>query len=178
MKENLKTPMFEKLSLNEFFQLYWKDVYSFARSKTKNHHNAEDLTCETFIKAFLKIESYNPSLEFKNWIFTICKNIFLDNVKKKKYTTFSIDDQSNFEVRDYTPSIVDQIIRYEQDMETIKRISQLRDDEQRIITLYYIEDLSYNQIIEILNISYANARTRLSRARNNLFALTPLASLN
>jgi RNA polymerase sigma factor (sigma-70 family) len=179
LRENLKTlHMFEQLSLNELFQSHWKDVYLFARSKTKNHHNAEDLTNVTFTKAFLKIESYDPSLEFKNWIFAICKNTFLDEVKKKKYPTFSIDNHPNYEIRDYSPLIIEQIISEEEDMNTLEKISQLREDEQRIITLYYVDELSYNQITEILNISYANARTRLSRARNNFFALTPMASLN
>ncbi|MGZ0016913.1 RNA polymerase sigma factor [Yeosuana sp. AK3] len=168
--------MFEQLSLNELFQLYWKDVYLFARSKTKDHDNAEDLTCDTFIKAFLKIESYDPSLDFKNWIFTICKNTFLDNVKKKRHFTFSMDNQPDYEVIDYSPLIIEQIINDEQDMETLEKISLLREDEQRIITLYYVEDLSYNQITEILNISYANARTRLSRAKNNFYALSSMAS--
>ena len=92
MTKNLNTQELTERSLNELFQNYWTEVYSFAKSKTRNHHKAEDLTCETFTKAFLKIESYNPNKQFKNWIFTICKNTFLDNIRKSSNTFSYLED--------------------------------------------------------------------------------------
>ena len=168
MTENLRTQELTELSLNELFQNYWTEVYSFAKTKTRNHHNAEDLTCETFIKAFLKIESYDPNKQFKKWIFKICKNTFLDNRRKASNKFSYLEDQLYFQINDTAPSPADQMILKEQYLKTLKAIGQLNTDDEEIITLFYLEDLSYNQISADLNISYSNARTKLSRAKHRL----------
>jgi len=168
LTKNLRTQELTELSLNELFQNHWTEVYSFAKTKTRNHHNAEDLTCETFIKAFLKIESYDPNKQFKNWIFKICKNTFLDNRRKASNKFSYLEDQLYFQINDTAPSPADQMILKEQYLKALKAIGQLNTDDEEIITLFYLEDLSYNQISADLNISYANARTKLSRAKHKL----------
>jgi RNA polymerase sigma-70 factor (ECF subfamily) len=164
----LHTQALTERSLNELFQNHWTEVYSFAKSKTRNHHKAEDLTCETFIKAFLKFESYNPNQKFKNWIFTICKNTFLDNLRKQGNSFIYLEDHLCFEINDTEPTPADQLILKEQYLNLLKKIGQLKKSDQEIINLFYLEDLSYNQITESLNISYANARTKLNRAKYKL----------
>ena len=168
MTNNLYTQALTERSLNELFQNHWTDVYSFAKSKTRNHHQAEDLTCETFIKAFLKFETYNPSQKFKNWIFTICKNTFLDTLRKQGNAVTYLEDQLYFEVNDTKPSPVDLLILKENYLNLLNKIGQLNKSDQEIINLFYLEDLSYEQITERLNISYANARTKLNRVKHKL----------
>ena len=56
MTKNLQTQELTERPLNELFQNYWTEVYSFAKKKTKDHHKAQDLTCETFTKAFIKLK--------------------------------------------------------------------------------------------------------------------------
>ena len=168
MTNNLYTQALTERSLNELFQNHWTEVYSFAKSKTRNHHQAEDLTCETFIKAFLKFETYNPSQKFKNWIFTICKNTFLDTLRKQGNAFTYLEDQLYFEVNDTKPSPVDLLILKENYLNLLNKIGQLNKSDQEIINLFYLEDLSYEQITERLNISYANARTKLNRAKHKL----------
>ena len=168
MTNNLYTQALTERSLNNLFQNHWTEVYSFAKSKSRNHHQAEDLTCETFIKAFLKFESYNPSQKFKNWIFTICKNTFLDTLRKQGNAVTYLEDQLYFEVNDTKPSPVDLLILKENYLNLLNKIGQLNKSDQEIINLFYLEDLSYEQITERLNISYANARTKLNRAKHKL----------
>ena len=168
MTNNLYTQALNERSLNDLFQNHWTEVYSFAKSKTRNHHQAEDLTCETFIKAFLKFETYNPSQKFKNWIFTICKNTFLDTLRKQGNAVTYLEDQLYFEVNDTKPSPVDLLILKENYLNLLNKIGQLNNSDQDIINLFYLEDLSYEQITERLDISYANARTKLNRAKHKL----------
>lgn len=170
MTKNLPTQDLKERSLNKLFQNYWTEVYLFAKSKTRNHHNAEDLTCETFTKAFLKIKSYDPNREFRNWIFTICKNTFLDNKRKVGNKIIFLEDQLYFQIKDTTLSPSDQIILKEEYNKTLNIINQLRNEDKQIITLFYLDDLSYNQISSNLNISYASARTRLNRAKHRLLS--------
>lgn len=168
MTNNLYTQALNERSLNDLFQNHWTEVYSFAKSKTRNHHQAEDLTCETFIKAFLKFETYDPSQKFKNWIFTICKNTFLDTLRKQGNAVTYLEDQLYFEVYDTKPSPVDLLILKENYLNLLNKIGQLNNSDQDIINLFYLEDLSYEQITERLDISYANARTKLNRAKHKL----------
>ena len=168
MTENLQTQELTELNLNELFHTHWKIVYSFAKQKTKDHHKAEDLTCETFIKAFLKIEKYNRKLEFKNWIITICKNTFLDDCRKNNNNLTYIEDQLYFGINDTAPSPEKRMIIKEQYSHALNAIHQLEENDEEIITLFYLADLSYKQISADLNISYANARTRLNRAKHRL----------
>lgn len=168
MPETTHTPNLPELNINELFSKHYNDVYAFARSKTRDHHKAEDLTCKTFTKAYLNIQSYDASLSFNNWIFTICKNTFLDDIKKKKLNSFSIDEYSNYELRDNAISPLNKLIMQEQYLGVLLIMDRLRLDEKQIIQLFFIEDLSYIEITKRLNISYANARTKLSRAKNNL----------
>lgn len=168
MTERTQNPHLAELNINELFSKHYNAVYAFARSKTKDHHKAEDLTCKTFTKAYLNIQSYDTSLNFINWIFTICKNTFLDDLKKKKINAFSIDAYSNFELRDNALSPLHKLIIQEQYLGILLIMDRLRSDEKQIIQLFFIEDLSYLEITKRLNISYANARTKLSRAKHNL----------
>ena len=73
-----------------------------------------------------------------------------------------------FEVNDTRPSPADQLILKENYLNLLNTIGQLNKREQEIINLFYIEDLSYEQITERLDISYANARTKLNRAKHKL----------
>jgi RNA polymerase sigma-70 factor (ECF subfamily) len=168
LTKNLRTQELTELSLNELFQNHWTEVYSFAKSKTRNHQKADDLTCETFIKAFLKIESYDSKKQFKNWIFTICNNTFIDNCRKTNNQFSYLEDQLHFEISDTTPSAEDQMILNKEKSDTLREINFLGEDEKQIITLHYLENLSYKEISEKLKITEGNARTRLSRAKRNL----------
>lgn len=168
MTKNLCTQELNERSLNELFQNYWPEVYSYAKSKTRNHHNAENLTCETFTKAFLKIKSYDTNREFKNWIFTICKNTFLDNRRKAGNTISYLEDQLHSQIQDTALSPLEQIVLKEDYNNTLNTINKLKKGDKQIITLFYLEDLSHKEVSAELNISYANARTRLNRAKHIL----------
>lgn len=164
----MQTQELPDLLLNKLFQDHWTSVYSFAITKTKDHHKAEDLTCETFIKAFLKFESYDQSRNFKNWIFKICTNTFLDNCRKANNEIVYLEDQPNTGISDSSLSPADQIILNEENSNTLRKINFLEKDQKKIITLYYLNDLSYKEISKKLDITEGTARTRLSRAKNAL----------
>ena len=64
--------------------LYWNDVYGFQLKRTQNENDAEDITIQTFSKAFDKIKTYKSRYVFKTWLITISKNIHIDLVRKHK----------------------------------------------------------------------------------------------
>ena len=63
---------------------YWDDVYKFQLKRTNNEIDAEDITIESFAKAFEKINTYNHKYVFKTWLITISKNLHIDQLRKNK----------------------------------------------------------------------------------------------
>ena len=67
--------------------------------RTENETNAEDITIETFSKAFDKIATYNPEFQFNTWLISIAKNVYVDMLRKRKSSLFvEITEQSGFDV--------------------------------------------------------------------------------
>ena len=153
---------------SNLFQHHWSEVYSFAKIKTRNHHKAEDLTSETFIKGYLNFESYNPDKKFKNWIFKICENTFIDSLRKQDVFFKSHEYDQCYHLNDNAPTPLDKVILKGKYLDLLKAIGQLKKVDQEIINLFYIKELSYSEISDSLNISYTNARTKLYRAKHKL----------
>ena len=64
--------------------MFWDDVYKFQLKRTGNEIEAEDITIESFAKAFQKINSYNENYIFKTWLITISKNLHIDKLRRNK----------------------------------------------------------------------------------------------
>ena len=74
----------EQVAFSFLLDTYWNAIYAFQLKRTKNENDAEDITIQTFSKAFDKIKSYNDAYVFKTWLITISKNIHIDLVRKQK----------------------------------------------------------------------------------------------
>ena len=76
---------------------YWNEVYFFMLKRTENEAEAEDITIETFSKAFEKLESYKSEFQFNTWLITIAKNLFVDFMRKKPVEQFiTLHDAERF----------------------------------------------------------------------------------
>ena len=67
-----------QIAFNLLLHTFWNDVYGFLMKRTRNENDAEDITIETFSKAFEKIETFDESFKFKTWLITIAKNTHSD----------------------------------------------------------------------------------------------------
>ncbi len=155
---------------NKLLNTYWSDVYRFQFSKTNNESEAEDITIKTFAKAFDKLELYDTSYIFKNWILTISKNIFIDSVRIKKTTTESIssNDSEVYEITDSEPTPEDQLIHEQNLSELLSCIKQLKSDQQEMIQLRYFQEKSYKEITEITGESMSSVKVKLLRSKKLL----------
>jgi len=153
---------------------YWNEVYSYMLKKTKNETDAEDITIETFSKAFERLNTYNPQYGFNTWLITIAKNTHIDLVRKRKSEkTLDIDENDLIytNIIDETPGIEDQLIN-EQNLITLKNyIKQLKPHYQEIIQLRYFQELSYNEIAEKLHEPLNNVKVKILRAKKLLTEL-------
>ena len=150
---------------------FWYDVYGFQLTRTHDENDAEDITIQTFSKAFDKINTYNDAYEFKTWLFTISKNIHIDLVRKRKKSILNdTDDEQEavYLIADDTPSIEDKIIVEQNLAKLLKCIKQLKPHYQEVITLRYFQEMSYSEISEQLNEPLNNVKVKLLRAKKLL----------
>lgn len=135
----------------------------------------EDLIQEVFIKAFNSLRNYNQEYAFSTWIYRIAINNTIDYLRKKKLETFSIDSQSEedddrpkFEIPD-TSYLADANIILEQRQQIINNaINSLPEKYKRVIELRHKEELSYEEIAEILDLPIGTVKAHLFRARELL----------
>ena len=151
-------------------ELFWNDVYIFMLLRTKNENDAEEFTVRCFGKAFEKIISYKEESGFKTWLTTIAKNLHIDQLRKKKISSISCQD--NFEVThniaDKAPDPEDDLIR-RQSLETLLQIiKSLKPRYKKVIQLRYLQELSIKQMVIKLNISESTVKVTLMRARKLL----------
>src|SRR5690606_37459992 len=154
--------------------IYWSEVYFFIMKRTENESDAEDISIETFAKAFDKLASYNEQFAFNTWLLTIAKNVHIDLLRKRKNSDFidlSEDEELSFQNIPDDDSLEDQLI-YEQNLATLKHcIKQLKPHYQQIIQLRYFQERSYNEIAEIINEPLNNVKIKLLRAKKLLTEL-------
>lgn len=159
-------------AFNFLLDLFWNNVYGFQLKRIGNEHEAEDITIETFAKAFDKIGTFNETYHFNTWLIAISKNIQIDKSRKKNasiqgQTTDASPEQVK-KIADKNPSPEDKLITEQNLAELLQYIKQLKPHYQEIINLRYFQEMSYNEISNSLNAPLNNVKVRLLRARKLL----------
>ncbi len=159
-------------AFNFLLDTFWNDVYGFQLKRTENENDAEDITIQTFSKAFDKIDTYNDTYVFKTWLIAISKNIHIDLVRKRKssITTASNNptEEDFYDIVDESPSPEDKLITEQNLAKLLRDIKKLKPHYQEIINLRYFQELSYNEISEQLNEPINNVKVKLLRAKKLL----------
>ncbi|WP_138433275.1 RNA polymerase sigma factor [Winogradskyella algicola] len=164
----------DQIAFNFLLDTFWNDVYSFQLMRTQNENDAEDITIQTFSKAFDKIDTYDDNYKFKTWLITISKNIHIDLVRKQKKTiqNTSKDNEDNYlEIIDDSPSPEDKIITEQNLAKLLRDIKKLKPHYQEVINLRYFQELSYKEISEELKEPINNVKVKLLRAKKLLAAI-------
>ena len=173
IKKNIeKAKKGDQVAFTFLLDYYWNEVYGFILIRTENETDAEDITIETFAKAFDKITTYNPEFQFNTWLIAIAKNVHIDLLRKKKSSLFitSSNDKNNpaYNVADTTPSAEDDLITLQNLSQLLRYIKELKPHYQEVIQLRYFQELSYQEIANQLNEPLNNVKIKLLRAKKLL----------
>jgi len=149
---------------------YWNDIYRFQFSKTNDENKAEDITIQTFSRAFDKIDLYKDSYNFKTWLLSISKNLQIDELRKTKKELLTIDPVFNYtqDITDDAPSPEDQLIIEQNLSQLLAHIKLLKPHYQKVIHLRYFQELTYKEIAAELNEPINNVKVKLLRAKKLL----------
>jgi len=149
---------------------FWLEVYNYQLKRTKNENDAEDITIQTFSKAFDKLNTFDEKYVFKTWLITISKNIHIDLLRKKN-TLVLIQNSKDQEdkihlVVDDNPTPEDKIIRDQNLAKLLRDVKKLKPKYQEVIQLRYFQELSYKEISTEINEPINNVKVKLLRAKN------------
>ena len=166
-------------AFRELLQRYERPVFSLVYRMVRDRALAEDLTQETFIRAFRAIGKYNPSYKFSSWIFKIAHNLTIDHLRRKRIDTVSLQGsrhalteeaqartQPVVESRDERPDAY--VENKELGSEIEAAIGRLRPHYRTVTLLRHVEGYSYNEIAEIMDLPLGTVKTYIHRARLEL----------
>jgi len=161
---------------DELVQKYHKQAYNVAYRMTGNHADAEDLTQDTFIKAYRFLDKYNRDMPFENWLYRIMSNLFVDTLRRKpKAHVRSLDEpvqqeegETLIEIADSAAGPEELALSSELDAEMQQALSEIPEDFRLTVILSDIEGLSYEEISEVMGCSIGTVRSRLHRGRRLL----------
>ena len=157
---------------NAVIELLWNKVYGYVYGKIRNEEEAEDIAIETFTKVFAKLKLYNEDFDFTTWVISIAHNTMIDHIRKSPKLNISIDDETNLlEILEDQPSPEEYLILKQDNDKLTNAIARLKEPYQKIIELRYIEDKTYKEIAEELNLSLPNVKVRLLRAKQLLIEI-------
>ena len=170
-------------SFNYLLDTYWNDVYGFQLKRVQNEYEAEDITIQSFSRAFDRIETFKEEYNFKTWIIQISKNIHIDLQRKKNAsiiakTTTEADNDSIYSIIDDNPSPEDRLITEQNLAQLLKFIKQLKPHYQEVINLRYFQELTYQEIAEKLDEPINNIKVKLLRAKKLLSEIIYKAKTN
>lgn len=171
-KNIVKAQQGDQVAFTFLLNFYWNEVYGFMLKRTENETDTEDITIETFAKAFDKIATYNPEFQFNTWLIAIAKNVHIDLLRKKKSTNFiDITDAENnqaYNVADTSLSAEDELIAQQNLSKLLECIKQLKPHYQEVIQLRYFQELTYQEIADLLEQPLNNVKIKLLRAKKLL----------
>ena len=160
---------------NFLLDRFWNEVYGFQLKRIQNEFDAEDITIETFAKAFDKINTFKEEHVFSTWLIAISKNIQIDKTRKKNAAlhaqAHAASDAQLKSVPDANPTPEDVLITKQNLAQLLRDIKLLKPAYQEVIQLRYFQEMSYTEIAAELKEPLSNIKVRLLRAKKLLAAI-------
>jgi RNA polymerase sigma-70 factor, ECF subfamily len=162
-------------AFGEIVEIYKNSIYQLGYRMLGNRHEAEDIAQEAFIRAYVNINSFNQDLKFSTWLFRIATNLCIDRIRKKKPDYYLDAEVSGTDGLTMYSQLASNSPLPENELESLelqetvqKEILKLPEKYRTVIVLKYIEELSLNEISEILDMPLGTVKTRIHRGREAL----------
>ena len=161
---------FEQLLLE-----HQKNVYNLCYRMAGNPDDAMDLSQETFLRAWRCLDQYQFASAFSTWLYRLCSNICIDFLRRRRRQqtvplTFEDADgeEQTYAVPDAQP-LPEEQVELQLTRETLAAaMAQLLPEHRAVLQLRVVNEMSYEQIADVLDIQIGTVKSRLSRARNQL----------
>lgn len=155
----------------QLINMFWVDVFSFVMNRVKDENDADEITVSVFSKVLNKLDLFDPNFQFKTWILTIAQNTIIDFWRRKSRENEDANDGLENVKNEFARSPEELLISEEDQQKIIKIIETMDAKNQDIIRLRFFEEKSIKEISEELNLSVANTKVRIMRAKKILAEL-------
>jgi len=149
----------------------YKDmVFTLALKIVRNREDAEEVAQDSFVKAFQKLQTFKGESKFSTWLYTIVYRTAITKIRKKIVETTDVNEYviDNHSVG-FSISQLDLLKSEEQKKYVKMAIDVLPELDALLITLFYINENTFDEIIEITGLTMANVKVRLFRARKKIY---------
>ena len=145
-------------------------IYTVALRMLKNSEDAEELAQDTFVKAFNSLKDFKFESKFSTWLYRITYNGAISKLRKKQIEVYNVEDTvlPDSEVVS-TYNAINELTRNEQKKYINEAIENLKEDNALIITLYYLQENTIEEICEITGLTLSNVKVKLHRARKRFY---------
>lgn len=165
-------PDVEPASFQELVESHKKNVYYLALNLTGNHHDAEDLSQDVFIKAFRAMKDFRGEAKWSSWLYRITVNTYIDEKRKKTHQLLPLPEEHEGEEDVQTSGYLsDPRSNPQRDLESMniqkhidEALKKLSPRERAVFVLRHYNDLILKEIGEVLNISEGTVKSLLFRA--------------
>jgi RNA polymerase sigma-70 factor (ECF subfamily) len=155
-------PEFEKL-----VNLYYRDLYRFGFSLTRSEADACDLTQQTFYIWANKGHQLKDLASVKGWLFTTLHREFLQTCRRRE----RFSDEPISEAGQDLPYVSADVVNRMDAQTMLEALGQIDEGHRAPLVLYYMEDLSYKEIADVLEIPLGTVQSRIARGKMHLFQL-------
>lgn len=159
-------------SFGVIVERYQNMVFALALKMLKHREESEEVSQDTFIKVYKSLSKFNGESKFSTWIYRIAYNTCLDRIKKNsKYNNdVEINDVTSNEIFQ-AENIFDSLENKERSIIIKECMDKLPEDERVIMHLFYFEELSLKEIVDIVSLNEGNVKVKLFRGRKKLFSI-------
>ena len=161
------------IAFEHLVRKYQKQVHTLAWRKIGDFHIAEDITQETFLQVYQKLETLEDPTRFPRWLYVIADRLCIAWLRRNQRQTEPLEetDISEVETEAYSRHIATE---HAKTLTEARRalvealLAKLKEGNRAVITLHYLEGMTYAEISNVLGISENTVKSRLRRAREHL----------
>jgi RNA polymerase sigma-70 factor (ECF subfamily) len=161
----------DQVAFGKLVEAYQTPVYNLAYRMLNNSGEAEEAAQEAFVRAYTRLDSYNPAHKFSTWLLSITSNYCIDQIRKRRALLLSIDEPLPPHPAlhsDGAKGPEAQAVMSEQQELVQSLLQELQPEYREAVVLRYWYELSYDEIAEMMDTTVSAIKSRLFRARRQL----------
>ena len=162
----------DERAYRELVQRFQRPVYAVAFRMLRSSEDAEDITQEPFVRVFRALDRYDPARSFEAWLFTITTRLGIDLIRRRKVRPISLTrhdpqtgEESTLDIEDPGLGPEETTSHAEEERRSKDLIDSLPAHYRIVVMLRHQQDLSYEEIAEVLNLPLGTVKARIHRAR-------------
>lgn len=168
----VSTPAAREETFQRLFDEFSSPIYNYLLRMVADPDRAADISQDTFIKAYRNLHTLTEASSVRSWIYRIATNTAIDDMRRRRMVTpmaaFGEDAEHGFDRPDERPGPEAQVIGATLDERIQRALLRLRPNHRQCLLLSDLEDMSPQQIGEVMGLSYGAVRTLLCRARGEM----------